>query len=221
MAGFAYSDPSVNTTGQPVGRYLFPTEISNADLPRYLWKHYPSNPSATATLYDAFSNATMFLQDVADGEKVKKYGPDLYATMGFHPDQATHGRTTDKRPYRTQPESLAQFPESYIYKYDLWDEYKYPADMWNEPVLMFRADAVYDRGDEYATITVNGHKLTLVKEFPLGFVLPDPADEAARIKEEMGVVQAFYSLQTFPRDVITEDGEKYQYPDWMRVWGRR
>ncbi len=221
MAGFAYSDPSVNTTGQPVGRYLFPTEISNADLPRYLWKHYPSNPSATATLYDAFSNATMFLQDVADGEKVKKYGPDLYATMGFHPDQATHGRTTDKRPYRTQPESLAQFPESYIYKYDLWDEYKYPADMWNEPVLMFRADAVYDRGDEYATITVNGHKLTLVKEFPLGYVLPDPADEAARIKEEMGVVQAFYSLQTFPRDVITEDGEKYQYPDWMRVWGRR
>ena len=221
MAGFAYSDPAVNTTGQPVGRYMFPTEISNADLPRYLWKHYPRNPNVTATLYNDFSNETMFLQDVADGEKVKKYGPDLYATMGFHPDQATDGRTTDKRPYRTQPESLAQFPESYRYSFDLWEKYAYPGDMWNEPVLMFRADAVYDRGEEYSTITVNGHKLTPVKEFPLGYGLPDPADEAARIKEEKTVVHAFYALQVFSRDVITEDGEKYQYPDWMRVWGRR
>ena len=221
MAGFAYSDPSVNTTGQPVGRYMFPTEISNADLPRYLWKHYPRNPSVTATLYNDFSNETMFLQDVADTNKVKKYGPDLYATMGFHPDQATHGRTTAKRPFRTQPESLAQFPESYRYSFDLWEKYAYPGDMWNEPVLMFRADAVYDRGEEYSTITVNGHKLTPVKEFPLGYGLPNPADEAARIKEEKTVVHAFYALQVFSRDVITEDGVKYQYPDWMRVWGRR
>ena len=221
MAGFAYSDPSVNTTGQPVGRYLFPTEISNADLPHFLWKHYPRNPNVTATLYNDFSNETMFLQDVADGEKVKKYGPDLYATMGFHPDQATHGRTTDKRPYRTQPESLATLPESYQYSFDLWEKYAYPGDMWNEPVLMFRADAVYDRGEEYSTITVNGHKLTPVKEFPLGYGLPDPADEAARIKEEKTVLQAFYALQVFSRDVITEDGIKYQYPDWMQVWGRR
>ena len=221
MAGFAYSDPSVNTTGQPVGRYLFPTEISNADLPHFLWKHYPRNPNVTATLYNDFSNETMFLQDVADGEKVKKYGPDLYATMGFHPDQATDGRTTAKRPFRTQPESLAQFPESYLYRFDQWEKYAYPGDMWNEPVLMFRADAVYDRGEEYSTITVNGHKLTPVKEFPLGYGLPDPADEAARIKEEKTVLQAFYALQVFSRDVITEDGEKYQYPDWMRVWGRR
>ena len=93
--------------------------------------------------------------------------------------------------------------------------------MWNEPVLMFRADAVYDRGEEYSTITVNGHKLTPVKEFPLGYGLPDPADEAARIKEEKTVLQAFYALQVFSRDVITEDGIKYQYPDWMQVWGRR
>ena len=175
----------------------------------------------TATLYNDFSNETMFLQDVADTNKVKKYGPDLYATMGFHPDQATHGRTTAKRPFRTQPESLAQLPESYRYSFDLWEKYAYPGDMWNEPVLMFRADAVYDRGEEYSTITVNGHKLTPVKEFPLGYGLPNPADEAARIKEEKTVVHAFYALQVFSRDVITEDGVKYQYPDWMRVWGRR
>lgn len=219
MAGFAYSDPAVNTNGQPVGRYLYPTDISNADLPRYLWKHYPTNPSATARTYDSYTTQTMYLQDVANQEMVTKYGPDFYATRGFHPAQGSGA----ERPYRTQAEPLAELPESYIYNFNRWQDFSYPGDMWNEPVLMFRADAVYDRGNEYATTTMGGHKLTLVKEFPLGYMLPNPGSEAERIENENQTVSTFYTYKATiwaGLDRIYEDGRQYRYPDWMSVWMR-
>ena len=223
MTGFAYSDPAVNTTGQAVGRYLYLIDLSNANPPRYFWKHYPSNPSAAAQTYDSFSTETIFLQDVADAQKVAKYGPDLCATKGFHPAQATHGQTEEDRPYRTQTEPLAELPESYIYNYNRWQEYNYPTDMWNEPVLMFRADAVYDRGDEYATYTVNGRKLTLVKEFPLDYAVPEAAGDIERKEEVDRVMSSLYAYKLTiwqDRPNMHEDGRQFQYPDWMSIWMR-
>jgi hypothetical protein len=217
----AYSDSEV-TNAQPLFRFVYPIDMNNAEPPFFYWKHYVKTPDTTTEEYkeNQFSNERICLNHVAEADYVQRYAKDFYACQPIV--HQLGGTDNEKQPYRTAPDPRAKNMTNYFYNRVVMENETFAPDMWNEPVLMFRADAVYDRGDEYATITVNGHKLTPVKEFPLGYVLPNPADEAARIKEEMGVVQAFYALQTLwiGRDVITEDGVKYQYPDWMRVWGR-
>ena len=145
--------------------------------------------------------------------------PDTHPIRGFHPAQGSEA----DRPYRTQTEPLAELPESYIYNFNRWQDFSYPGDMWNEPVLMFRADAVYDRGNEYATTTMGGHKLTLVKEFPLDYMIPNPGSEKERIENENQTVSTFYTYKATiwaGMDRIYEDGRQYRYPDWMSVWMR-
>ena len=220
MTGFAYSDPTGNAVGQPVGRFLYVNDISNLSPPRFFWKHYPSSPSATAESYSSFSGETIFLQDVADADKVAKYGPDLYATRGFHPAQGSEA----DRPYRTQPDPSAEYPEKYFYNFNAWQDYRFPTDMWNEPVLMFRADAVYDRGDEYATKTVNGHTLTLVKEFPLDYAVPETASAYRRKEVIAQTVSSLYDFKAtiwLDRANIHVDGQPSSYPSWMSVWTTR
>ncbi len=217
MTGFAYSDPAGNAVGQPVGRFLYVNDISNLSPPRFFWKHYPSSPSATAESYSSFSGETIFLQDVADADKVAKYGKDLYATRGFHPAQGSEA----DRPYRTQPDPSAEYPEKYFYNFNAWQDYRFPTDMWNEPVLMFRADAVYDRGDEYATKTVNGHTLTLVKEFPLDYAVPETASAYRRKEVIAQTVSSLYDFKAtiwLDRANIHVDGQPSSYPSWMSVW---
>ena len=220
MTGFAYSDPAGNAVGQPVGRFLYVNDISNLSPPRFFWKHYPSSPSATAESYSSFSGETIFLQDVADADKVAKYGKDLYATRGFHPAQGSEA----DRPYRTQPDPSAEYPEKYFYNFNAWQDYRFPTDMWNEPVLMFRADAVYDRGDEYATKTVNGHTLTLVKEFPLDYAVPETASAYRRKEVIAQTVSSLYDFKAtiwLDRANIHVDGQPSSYPSWMSVWTTR
>jgi hypothetical protein len=217
MTGFAYSDPAGNAVGQPVGRFLYVNDISNLSPPRFFWKHYPSSPSATAESYSSFSGEAIFLQDVADADKVAKYGKDLYATRGFHPAQGSEA----DRPYRTQPDPSAEYPEKYFYNFNAWQDYRFPTDMWNEPVLMFRADAVYDRGDEYATKTVNGHTLTLVKEFPLDYAVPETASAYRRKEVIAQTVSSLYDFKAtiwLDRANIHVDGQPSSYPSWMSVW---
>jgi hypothetical protein len=221
MCGFAYSDPAINSTAQPVGRFLYPIDLDNEKPPFYFWKHYPSKPDVITQTYVAFSDEPIVLQDVASAEKVAKYAPDLYATKGFHPDQATHGQTEDPRSIRSTVETRALTPESYCYDYAKWNVYDYPTDMWNEPVLMFRVDAVYDRGTEYANITVGGRKLTLVKEFPL--VAIDVQTEQERKEFEQDAIDALYSYKGAnwrDRNSGTTylDGVQYLIPDWRTAW---
>ena len=222
MTAFAYSNPEVNLIGQAVGRYLYPIDLNNENPPRYFWQHYPSNPSEVNQTYDSFSRDYILLQDVADANKVRIYAPDVYATKGFHPAQATHGQTEDAREIRSQTEPQAMYPESYLYNKAKWNEFKYLTDMWNEPVLMFRVDAVYDRGDEYSTITENGHRLTLVKEFPYDYRGPVQGDELEDTKRT--TIDTFYAYKSsiwIDRENMHKDNTPNYYPDWQSVWSRR
>ena len=95
--------------------------------------------------------------------------------------------------------------------------------MWNEPVLMFYVDAVYDRGNEYANVTLNGRKLTLKAEFPL--VVVDVQTEQERKEFEKDAIDALYfceELNMRDRKAGTThlDGEQYLIPDWRAVWRR-
>ena len=86
---------------------------------------------------------------------------------------------------------------------------------------MFRMDAVYDRGTEYANITVGGRKLTLVKEFPL--VVIDVQTEQERKEFEQDAIDALYSYKGAnwrDRNSGTTylDGVQYLIPDWRAAW---
>ena len=114
------------------------------------------------------------------------------------------------------------YPETYLYNKAKWNEYKYLTDMWNEPVLMFRVDAVYDRGDEYSTITENGHRLTLVKEFPYDYRFPVQGDELKETKATIiGTFYAYKSSIWIDRENMHKDNTPNYYPDWQSVWSRR
>jgi hypothetical protein len=98
--------------------------------------------------------------------------------------------------------------------------------MWNEPLLMFQADAVYDRGDEYSTVTVHHqHNLTLVAEFPL-LHQNVGSDEEARKDAEEGYLTTLYSYKALLFEVLHGqnvylDGRQYAVPDWQAVWRNR
>ena len=224
MCGFAYSDPALNGEAQPLGRFLYPIDLDNEKPPFYFWKHYPSHPDVTSQTYDSYSSEPIVLQDVANAPMVAKYAPDLYATKGFHEEQATNGQTTAPRSIRSTVELKATNPENYLYDYNRWNVYDYPTDMWNEPVLMFYIDAVYDRGgNEYANVTLNGRKLTLEAEFPL--VVVDVDTEQERKEFEQDAIDALYSFEELnmrDRKAGTTylDGEQYLIPDWRAVWRR-
>ena len=226
MTSFAYNDPMYNGNGQPVCRFLYPIDLNNARPPFYFWKHYPSKPDAVSQTYDSYSDELIYLQDVADPAKVAKYGPDLYATKGFHPDQATNGQTEAPRQYRTTADQTARQLNAYYYDFDRWNRYQYPTDMWNEPVLFFRVDAIYDRGNEYATITKKGRKIQgVVLEFPAAAVSTYSDNENEYKDFEDSFINALYNYKTATwkdRDggTVYQDGKNYLIPDWKAVWDR-
>ncbi|MBO5595839.1 MAG: hypothetical protein J5917_03585 [Bacteroidales bacterium] len=227
MTGFAYMDELPNPPGQAVGRYVFPVALGNEKLPCYFWQHYPAEPSAKALTYQSYSQDLIYLQDVADEQKVQKYGPDYFAAGKltlFDPKYSL--QLGGERTFRKAADPTAQTLELYFYDYNSWNAYQYRTDMWNEPLLMFQADAVYDRGDEYSTETVHHqHNLTLVAEFPLLHQNVGSSEDARKEAEE-GYLMTLYSYKALLFEVLHGqnvylDGGQYAVPDWQAVWRKQ
>lgn len=207
----AYSDASISssTKGQPLFRFLFPISENNANPPYYLWKHYPANPDQVTKKYTQFGNDPIVLQDIANAEKVARYAPDFYAR------QPLEGSDRE-RSIRTETDQLALHPSFYEYhRGGQWEEH---GDMWNEPVLMFRMDAVYDRGTEYATTTIGGRKLTLVAELE-EFAHPENKDE---LKNSILLAYARKDANNadWADNAFDVDGAHYSVPGWRAAWGK-
>ena len=227
MTGFAYMDELPNPLGQAVGRYVFPVALGNEKLPCYFWQHYPAEPSAKALTYQSYSQDPIYLQDVADEQKVQKYGPDYFAAGKLTLlDPKYSSQLGGDRTFRKVADPTAETLELYFYDYTSWNAYQYRTDMWNEPLLMFQADAVYDRGDEYSTVTVHHqHNLTLVAEFPL-LHQNVGSNEEERKEAEEGYLMTLYSYKALLFEVLHGqnvylDGRQYAVPDWQAVWRNR
>ena len=82
---------------------------------------------------------------------------------------------------------------------------------------MFRCTAVYDRGDDdYSTVTVDGHTLTLVKEIER---LTNPIDEDDYNEN----ISNLYTLNTgqirnWQRNTNFLNGMHNSLPAWKYVW---
>ena len=207
----AYSDASISssTKGQPLFRFLFPISENNANPPYYLWKHYPANPDQVTKKYTQFGNDPIVLQDIANAEKVARYAPDFYAR------QPLEGSDRE-RSIRTATDQLALYPSFYEYhRGGQWEEH---GDMWNEPVLLFRMDAVYDRGTEFATTTIGGRKLTLVAELE-EFAHPENNDE---LKNSILLAYARKDANNadWADNAFDVDGVHYSVSNWRAAWGK-
>ena len=221
QCSLAYYDPN-NTTGQPLMRYIYPIDMNNENPPVHVWTNYVANPNATTQAYNsgAFGNEKILLQHVADQNYVTKYGPDLYATMPLAYIIKPYSETA-LRKYRTTPDSRATNLTNYFYNNSAMVNETYPTDMWNEPVLMYRVTAVYDRGDEdHATITVDGHKLTLFKSVDL-YTLGSQVSSTNVINDNFNSVYSFFNVEwsNIKKPTNWLNGQQLTFPTWVQAWG--
>ena len=192
---------------QPLFRFLYPISLDNAHTPYFFWQHYPVSPDLTAKSYDVFSSDLITLQDLANSQLVGYYATDFYATQPLE-------NTDTDRNIRTQTDDAAvNNVGAFLYGSADWKNH---LDMWNEPILMYRVDAVYDRGTEYATTTFDGHRLTLVAELKC-FASPLNADA---LKGDLIEVYSFKNAndKEWRDGHMKLDGKTYRVPTWREAW---
>ena len=149
------------------------------------------------------------------GSKVSSHAPDFYAMQPL--ESSANGRYI-----RQEVDTYARDDISeYFYHSSTWNLHR---DMWNEPVLMFRADAVYDRGDEeYATTTVGGRHLTLVAAFdilnPLSFNMNN---ENEKREYESRITDVYKNKATdqaaWTNGTVSLNGKAYNVRSWKEAW---
>ena len=142
-------------------RYIIVMDNNNSNaLITVLYDRYTSAkvvsniyPDLTAA---QFTEEEIYLQDVADQQKVDKYADDFLARASFPAPIVP-------RLYRMTADNKALDASNYVYNRETWDNGTAPLGMWNDNIVLVRATAIYDRGvDGYATRTVDGHNLTMV-----------------------------------------------------------
>ena len=187
--------------GQPLFRLIYPHSDMPDNTPYYFWCHYPSNPDANTRVYTAFSSESIYLQDMAGSEKVLAHANDYYAAH-----------------IRTEADRYAANVSNYFYSYRNMGK-----DMWNAPVLMFRMDAVYDRGAEYATRTVNGHLLKPYELCPAFYIFD--SDSEIEVEDYNRVIRQAYNYKAqlwkeMKAGLLNMDGETKQPASWQEVWNK-
>jgi len=159
LCSIAYYE--AGSSKQHLLRYITECGLNNVFI-TVIYDKYP-NVSTQENIYPGiklsqFSDTPIYLQDVADATKVSAYGNDYMAKA------PTQDKKTVPRPYRTSVETKANDVTNYFYNQATWEAGTQPFGMWNEPVLFFRGTALYDRGNEYATRTVDGLELEMVSK---------------------------------------------------------
>ena len=217
-ASVAYRDPAINYA-QPLFRFMRLLDLDNARPPYYLRTVYPLSPDKASQTYPVgnFSSTPVLLQDVADAAKVARYATDLYATLPIN--EHTGGDDVTERQYRTQADPRAKDVTNYYYNQAVWNNYQYPLDMWNSPVLMFRITAVYDRGDnDYETKTIDGHTLRLYKESLLMENNEDEDDLQTKLGGFYTISAGACSDMFLPTNHL--NGAVFTLPTWRDAWGQ-
>ncbi len=202
-----YNDGSGNALNQRLLRIVCNHQNDRQDPEFYIWSRYPKNPSSTAIKLpaDAFGNIDIVLQDLLSEDMVKKYAEDSYARQPlravFSLPQGVKGVPREPR---KETDSRAAKVENYFYNKEVMQSFKFPADMWNSPIVCFSMTRVRDRGDDdYAETTEDGLRLT-----PVGLVKYSEA--------EVGQVRYDQHLTYTMFDLVKVDGIRYS-PYWKSV----
>ena len=210
-ASIAYSDP-MSSSKQRLMRWVMNNQNSKNDIEYYVWDHYPSQPSATATKVTNFSNNSIFLQDIADPNMVARYAEDSYARQALFPwDGPVENQNQPARQPRSSIDVRANFAYNCVYNRSTWWNREFLADMWNAPVIMFRITRVEDRGEkDYSTTSVDGHRLKLYAQRDW---------EDAEGNDDLNRLRLVSLLATYAnRDMIYYEGKKIGMPSWQTAW---
>ena len=200
---------SVGAARQPLLRCISMMDEESCFL-NIMYDSYPKEPTTGSSnvywdlLPTSFSINPITLQDVADQDKVNQYGDDVVARAPLNKS------TNIPRPFRTFAEPRAQQVNNYEYNLQTWTAGTQPLGMWNEPVLIMRATALYDRGAEWATRTVDGIDLEVVSE------------GSTYLDEELEATDGFYR-QAYDYNTEKErrvNGLKNTIPSWQTIWGQ-
>ncbi len=207
----AYADNALSSTteSQPLFRFLYLSNM-NSDRPPYVfWQHYPLSPNKTTREYSDFTDIPILLQDIASEQKVYNHASDFYACLPLA------SKPDEQRDIRALVDLSVDYPKTYFYHSVQWNTQGGCWDMWNAPVLMFRADAVYDRGEEYSTITLGGHRLTPVAELEEFY---SPLSDLVTLKDVYTYKNA--NNEEWNRNSMTLDGLNYGMPTWRQAWNK-
>jgi len=163
VCSFAYTDYSEGQpTKQHLLRFINQTKEPGNAFVTVLYNHYPV-VSTRENVYPGitpaqFSDTPIYLQDVNDAEKVRQYAEDYMAKSPLS------SANTVQRQFRQTTEARAANAIDYAYNITTWEAGTQPVGMWNEPVLLLRATALYDRGAVYATKSVDGIEFTMASK---------------------------------------------------------
>ena len=190
-----------------------------------IWSRYPKNNITNPDNHDLdkykvmkredFRNDDIYLQDIASQDFVTLFADDLFAKGPFADDQSNQN-------IRNTPDSKANDVTNYYYNINTWGPGTRPApatqplSLWNEPVLMFSYTAVYDRGSEYSTKTVDGHTLTLLSTIPFNNYTDDLNDQDSD-------PESLHSWQSAMNSFVSPDfyhlnGEGKEVLTWRQAW---
>ena len=202
-ASIAYNDPT--SSKQRLMRWVMNNQNDKNDLVYYIWDHYPSYPSPTAQKVTDFSNTSIFLQDIADPNKVARYAEDSYVRMPL----VDEGQNTARQP-RNSIDERANYATNYVYNRTVWLNRQFGTDMWKAPVIMFRITRVIDRGEnDYSTVSVDGHRLKLYGQREWEVDNVDQID----ILRTAGLLPLYVNFDNF-----YIDGKKVGVPAWQTAW---
>lgn len=208
-----YSDGSTSALNQKLLRVVCNQQNKANDGEFYIWSHYPKNPSSSAIKLkaDAFSDIDIVLQDLLSQDMVERYAEDSYARQPLHAYARPEGSQAEAREPRKDTDSRAAKVENYFYNKETMHSFKFPADMWNSPVICFNMTRVKDRGDnDYSLTTEDGLNLMPVNLVNYIYVKEDEAHEF-----EDGVRSAQHLIYT-QFDLVKVNGVKYS-PYWKSV----
>lgn len=195
------------SANQHLIRYITERGVGNSMI-TVLYDKYPSVNTYT-NIYPELTSAQfngdpIYLQDVTDQAKVDAHARDYMAEAPFF-------GTQERRQIRTTTDDRAKDINNYLYYRNIWDLKAQPLGMWNEPVLLLRATAIYDRGEYegYATMTIDGHELTMKSRG-----LPNHTENMDNPYAWLHAAMIYQRAQD--RYV---NGTHQAEPSWQSVWG--
>ena len=206
----AYAFRGSNVGEQPLVRVVMNNQDKVGQYFRfYLWDKYPAIPDATTQFVTLFDDIDILLQHVADPGFVRHYAEDSYVRQPI----LIGDEAGEKREPRDEPDPLAKDVTNYIYNYSKWSDATYPTDMWNAPVCVFRMTAVYDRGEQFATTTVDGLQLRLVGQW-VAF-----ADDEGTFESKILTIRSYQRVifNGYNPDRYV-NGKKQPFKKWDEVW---
>ena len=190
QVSIAYIPQEGITTKSRIMRFVMES-ISDTRTNRQ-WKYHLN------TRYDN-SNDLIRLADIADQNMVNQYAKGPWTGLKKHYSE-------ERMPVRTLADPRATDISNY-----LWTDGRFVTDatsMWNEPVLVFRATKVYDRGAEvHGTKTFHGHHIVKV--------IPGSLHDPTKINQTAVPIYVLTEIWgALTNNLVTLDGKPYEFKNY-------